>query len=131
MVYPEDPSLCALGMITSLGNESAIGEMQARWMTQMWKTNGLEVSQMEKGVREKMNQVAALKPFVSMFVRYVPYMDDLAKDLGVEVKPKLRSNVFDPHLYYALNFEAVVPAQYRISGLDSSTTAREMVVSRL
>ena len=130
-MYPEDPSLCALGMITSLGNETCIGEMQARWVTSMWKSEQYNLQDRIAACDAKRKMIEGLKPYVSMFVRYVPYMDDLAKDLRVQPKANLTATKFDLPLYYALNFKPVVPAQFRLNGDDQVDDARHVLVSKL
>ncbi|CAK8990937.1 Flavin-containing monooxygenase 5 (FMO 5) (Dimethylaniline monooxygenase [N-oxide-forming] 5) (Dimethylaniline oxidase 5) (Hepatic flavin-containing monooxygenase 5) (NAPDH oxidase), partial [Durusdinium trenchii] len=125
IMYPRDPSLMFLGFITSFGNETCIGEMQARWATAVLAglipTPRPEVVQADLDTLEQF--LARTKPSVSGFVRYVKYMDSLSEELGC--KPYLGALV-DPcaplasaQLVGKVYFGPLTPAQFRLTGLDA------------
>lgn len=97
----------------------------------MWKSPKFTLEERVEACEAKLRMLQGLKPFVSMFVRYVPYMDDLAKDLGVHPKTNLAATKLDLPLYYALNFKPVVPTQFRLDGSNHLHDARELLVSKL
>ena len=73
--------------------------MQARWVTAMIAglipTPGKE--SITQDLRKLEGYLEKVKPSTSGFVRYVIYMDDLAKDLGAVPSVSL---VSDPWLYF-------------------------------
>mmetsp|Transcript_18436 Transcript_18436/g.22439 ORF Transcript_18436/g.22439 Transcript_18436/m.22439 type:complete len:239 (-) Transcript_18436:125-841(-) len=138
LVYPKDHTLCCLGMFTSIGNESSVGEMQARWITALWKdelkTTRPSTVEMEAECERVRKKLLKIRPPVTEFVRYVHYMDNFASELGcmpqINVLEML-ANPFKWRLLYALLFGPVVPVQYRINGQDKLDNAESLLLSQL
>jgi len=76
----------------------------------------------EKDLEASHNHLQATKPSVSGFVRYVKYMDDLAKDLGCFPESIVQNRgwtLSSLKALWNLYFGPVVPSQYRLVGPDS------------
>jgi len=130
MMMPDDPTLWFLGFITSFGNETCIGEMQARFATAVLAelVKSPTPQEIEENVLKLERNLDKIKPSVSGFVRYLPYMDALAERL--DAKPKV-GFLDDPWLWFKLTFRAVVPAQYRLQGLDARREEAVQMLAKL
>jgi len=92
ILSPRHPGLVFLGMFSSLGNETCVGEMQARWAIAALTGNtqtplpsaDAMAEECERIQRKKEGQHAAFPTFIA----YTRYMDWLASDLGC--KPVFR-----------------------------------------
>jgi len=126
VLHPTDPTLFFLGFVTSFGNETCIGEMQSRWVTAM--IAGLiqfpDEARINNDITKLENYLKKSKPSVAGFVRYIPYMDELAKDLDAVPNVSFFS---DPWLYFKVWLGAVVPTQYRLNGIDTHPQARQIL----
>ena len=73
--------------------------MQSRWATALFA--GLIPVPSEESITQDVTKMEKylmkVKPSTSGFVRYIPYMDDLGKDLGAVPEVSL---VRDPWLYF-------------------------------
>ena len=141
VMHPRFPTLCFFGFITNLGNEAAVGELQARWA--VGTLAGL------RGVRRPTRDALAAacakkrawlqrhKPLFPGFVQYIKYCDALATDLGCRPPrtdrvatwwPTALGGRWGPRLAWMLWRGPAVPAQYRLQGTGSSPLAREIVL---
>uniref|UniRef100_A0A8C2CDN9 Flavin-containing monooxygenase n=1 Tax=Cyprinus carpio TaxID=7962 RepID=A0A8C2CDN9_CYPCA len=136
-VYPpglEQPTLAVIGLIQPLGAIMPISEMQARWATRVFK--GLcklpPMSAMMKDIKAKeeaMGQryVAAQRHTIQ--VDYIPYMDELAKQVGV--RPSiLKLLLTDPRLALNVIFGPCTPYQFRLHGPGQWEGARQAILTQ-
>mmetsp|Transcript_12103 Transcript_12103/g.13787 ORF Transcript_12103/g.13787 Transcript_12103/m.13787 type:complete len:151 (-) Transcript_12103:672-1124(-) len=138
LLYTKDPTLCCLGMLTTIGNESCVGEMQARWCTAMWcdklKCGRPRKEDMEKECERNRKKLLRIQPPVTEFVRYVHYMDELAEELGCMPNLQITKMLINPskwRLFYRLIFGPVYPIQYRLNGPDKLPNAENLLLSLL
>jgi len=134
IMLPEDPTLFFLGYITSFGNETAIGELQARWATGILAGN-VPTPSVAKAVRgaEEVGMFTRIARSSQGFVRYVPYMDDLARDLGCvpDYDKVLKLGLKNFQIVYEVLNGPVIPAHYRLVGQDSiPEQASQVILSR-
>ncbi|XP_078417716.1 flavin-containing monooxygenase 5-like isoform X1 [Cetorhinus maximus] len=136
-VFPpqlEQPTLAIIGLIQPLGAIMPIAELQARWATRVFK--GLaklpSVSAMMAEILEKKEKIA--KRYVSsqrhtIEVDYIPYMDELAEQIGV--KPNMKHLLFsDPQLAFQVFFGPCSPYQFRLNGPGKWLKARETILTQ-
>ena len=92
VLNPYDDTMGVLVFLTSYGNESILGQMQARWLTKYWSDDKFKAQVWGEKHRKKFFERSKpmKKKFIqesntpnAFFVRYLPYMDELARDLGV------------------------------------------------
>nr|AAI55135.1 Si:dkey-239i20.2 [Danio rerio] len=136
-VYPpglERSTLAVIGLIQPLGAIMPISEMQARWATRVFK--GLcklpSKNAMMKDIKAKeqaMTQryVAAQRHTIQ--VDYIPYMDELAKQVGV--RPSIpRLLLTDPRLAFKIIFGPCTPYQFRLHGPGQWEGARQAILTQ-
>ncbi|XP_048064533.1 flavin-containing monooxygenase 5-like [Megalobrama amblycephala] len=136
-VYPpalEHPTLAVIGLIQPLGAIMPISEMQARWATRVFK--GLcklpSMSAMMKDIKAKeeamaQRYVAAQRHTIQ--VDYIPYMDELAKQVGV--RPSiLKLLLTDPRLALNIIFGPCTPYQFRLHGPGQWEGARQAILTQ-
>ncbi|GCB77915.1 hypothetical protein scyTo_0016764 [Scyliorhinus torazame] len=136
-VFPlqlEQPTLAIIGLIQPLGAIMPISELQARWATRVFR--GLvklpSVSTMMAEIMEKKEKMA--KRYVSsqrhtIQVDYVPYMDELAEQIGV--KPNLKQLLLsDPQLAFQVLFGPCSPYQFRLTGPGKWPKARQTILTQ-
>ncbi|XP_067273299.1 flavin-containing monooxygenase 5-like [Pseudorasbora parva] len=136
-MYPpalERPTLAVIGLIQPLGAIMPISEMQARWATRVFK--GLcklpPMSAMIKDIKAKDNEmanryVAAQRHTIQ--VDYIPYMDELAKQVGV--RPSiLKLLLTDPRLALNIIFGPCTPYQFRLHGPGQWEGARQAILTQ-
>uniref|UniRef100_A0A8C1ZVJ2 Flavin-containing monooxygenase n=1 Tax=Cyprinus carpio TaxID=7962 RepID=A0A8C1ZVJ2_CYPCA len=136
-VYPpglEQPTLAVIGLIQPLGAIMPISEMQARWATRVFK--GLcklpPMSAMMKDIKAK--EEAMAKRYVAaqrhtIQVDYIPYMDELAKQVGV-CPPILKLLLTDPRLALNIIFGPCTPYQFRLHGPGRWDGARQAILTQ-
>ncbi|XP_050994039.1 flavin-containing monooxygenase 5-like isoform X5 [Labeo rohita] len=136
-VYPpglEQQTLAVIGLIQPLGAIMPISEMQARWATRVFK--GLcklpPVSAMMKDIKAKeeamaRRYVAAQRHTIQ--VDYIPYMDELAKQVGVR-PPILKLLLTDPTLAVNVIFGPCTPYQFRLHGPGQWEGARQAILTQ-
>lgn len=121
-MHPRYPTLCFFSLISTLGNEAIVGEMQARWsIAALSGKMPLDLKTIQQGSLRRKKKILKTKPQFPGFVLYVKYMDELATDLGC-LPPRLDRPwiwLTDPLLAYTLLFGPVVAAQYRLQGPDT------------
>uniref|UniRef100_A0A9J7Y7M5 Flavin-containing monooxygenase n=1 Tax=Cyprinus carpio carpio TaxID=630221 RepID=A0A9J7Y7M5_CYPCA len=136
-VYPtglEHTTLAVIGLIQPLGAIMPISEMQARWATRVFK--GLcklpPMSAMMKDIKAK--EEAMAKRYVAaqrhtIQVDYIPYMDELAKQVGV-CPPILKLLLTDPRLALNIIFGPCTPYQFRLHGPGQWDGARQAILTQ-
>ncbi|KAK7133344.1 hypothetical protein R3I94_015273 [Phoxinus phoxinus] len=136
-VYPpalEHPTLAVIGLIQPLGAIMPISEMQARWATRVFKGRCKlpPMSAMIKDIKAKENEitqryVAAQRHTIQ--VDYIPYMDELAKQVGV--RPSiLKLLLTDPRLALKIIFGPCTPYQFRLHGPGRWEGARQAILTQ-
>ncbi|XP_062413059.1 flavin-containing monooxygenase 5-like [Sardina pilchardus] len=136
-VYPpglEHPTLAIIGLIQPLGAIMPISEMQARWATRVFNgSNKLpSMGVMMKDIKCK--EEAMAKRYVAssrhtIQVDYVPYMDELAGQVGVQ--PRFLSLLLrDPGLWLRTVFGPITPYQYRLFGPGQWEGARQAIYTQ-
>ncbi|XP_068879836.1 flavin-containing monooxygenase 5-like isoform X2 [Aphelocoma coerulescens] len=136
-VFPPDlekPTLAFIGLIQPLGAIMPISELQCRWATRVFKgLNELPPRHdMEADIEQKKEVMA--KRYVksqrhTIQVDYIPYMDELACQLGV--KPNvLTLFLTDPKLALEVVFGPCTPYQYRLRGPGAWAGAREAILTQ-
>ncbi|XP_048064532.1 flavin-containing monooxygenase 5-like isoform X7 [Megalobrama amblycephala] len=136
-MYPpalEHPTLAVIGLVQPLGAIMPISEMQARWATRVFK--GLcklpPMSAMLKDIKAKeeamaQRYVAAQRHTIQ--VDYIPYMDELAKQVGV--RPSiLKLLLTDPRLALNIIFGPCTPYQFRLHGPGQWEGARQAILTQ-
>mmetsp|Transcript_120794 Transcript_120794/g.213071 ORF Transcript_120794/g.213071 Transcript_120794/m.213071 type:complete len:161 (-) Transcript_120794:13-495(-) len=127
MLHPDYPTLGFLGIVLTYGNESCVGEMQARWLLSLWRGSARCPSLLE--VREHVKKVERKaevgSPKFAQFVSYLKYMDMLARDIGC--LPTSWWHINQMALSLKLLTGPVVPAQYRLVGPHRWQGAEEFV----
>ncbi|XP_016373719.1 dimethylaniline monooxygenase [N-oxide-forming] 5-like isoform X2 [Sinocyclocheilus rhinocerous] len=136
-VYPpglERPTLAVIGLIQPLGAIMPISEMQARWATRVFK--GLcklpPMTGMMKDIKAKeeamaRRYVAAQRHTIQ--VDYIPYMDELAKQVGV-LPSILKLLLTDPRLALNVIFGPCTPYQFRLHGPRRWEGARQAILTQ-
>ncbi|NXE70169.1 FMO5 monooxygenase, partial [Calcarius ornatus] len=130
----EKPTLAFIGLIQPLGAIMPISELQCRWATRVFKgLNELPLQHdMEADIEQKKEAMA--KRYVksqrhTIQVDYIPYMDELACQLGV--KPNLLSLFLtDPRLAMEVALGPCTPYQYRLRGPGAWAGARAAILSQ-
>ncbi|XP_078074226.1 flavin-containing monooxygenase 5-like [Mustelus asterias] len=130
----EQPTLAIIGLVQPIGAIMPISELQARWATRVFK--GLaklpSVSTMMAEITEKQEKM--VKRYVrsqrhTIQVDYIPYMDELAEQIGV--KPNLKRLLFsDPRLAFQVIFGPCSPYQFRLTGPGKWPKARETIFTQ-
>ncbi|KAM6305905.1 flavin-containing monooxygenase 1-like [Aegotheles albertisi] len=136
-VFPthlERPTLAVLGLIKPLGAIMPVTEIQARWVTRVFK--GLcwlpPQSVMEKEVNEKKkNQVRrfGLSYDEVLKIDWLVYLDELASFIGA--KPSVLGLLCrDPRLALTISFGPCTPYQYRLRGPGCWEGARQAILTQ-
>ncbi len=145
---PQHRTLVFCGLINTDANEALVGEMQARWATAMLmgKVDWPSQDVVDDFCKQREERVMEADPAYTRFVRYVPYMDDLATDIGcLPVLPPLPEEWRDGAAHvptpttdeerYAFNlwFGPTVPSHWRLAGRDAwaEHEARKYVLEKL
>ncbi|XP_068098731.1 dimethylaniline monooxygenase [N-oxide-forming] 2-like [Hyperolius riggenbachi] len=133
-IFPPDlekPTLGVIGLIQPLGPIMAVSEMQARWVTRVFK--GLcklpPHAELKKDI-EKKHQILLTRfgKENSLQLDYIEYLDELAIDIGC--KPSaLGLFVTDPVLAVKIFFGPCTPAQYRLTGPGQWPMARKQIMT--
>ncbi|KAM9326987.1 flavin-containing monooxygenase 5-like [Gastrophryne carolinensis] len=137
LVFPpslEKSTMAFIGYIQPIGAIMPISEMQSRWATRVFK--GLKklpsMSEMKKEIVMRKEEMA--KRYVkstrhTIQVDYVPYMDELAEEIGC--KPSLKSLCLsDPRLAWKLFFGPCTPYQFRLCGPGQWKDARKAIMTQ-
>ncbi|XP_063283419.1 dimethylaniline monooxygenase [N-oxide-forming] 2-like [Pelobates fuscus] len=129
----EKPTFGVIGLIQPLGPIMAAAEVQARWVTRVFK--GLcKFPSLEEVLIDIENKKETLqKRFGTgsaniLQLDYIKYLDEMATDMGI--RPNiLRIFPTDPYLALALLFGPCTPAQYRLVGPGKWPHARKQIMT--
>jgi len=124
VMHPSEHTLCALGFILTYGNESCVGEMQARWALAHWVGRSKLPSASVVAADLQKRQKARKYP---QFVPYIGYMDGLAVGCGAAPPLSWATLLMDPLLFWKIQMAPVVPAQYRLAGEHGWPAASDFV----
>ncbi|XP_041125783.1 flavin-containing monooxygenase 5-like [Polyodon spathula] len=136
-VFPtalERPTLAVIGLIQPLGAIMPVSELQARWATRVFAE--LQKLPPEKSMlkdiekkKKAMTKRYVLSQRHTIQVDYIPYMDELAAQLGV--RPRLGWLLLsDPRLGLQLLFGPCTPYQYRLCGPGQWAGARHAILTQ-
>lgn len=135
-VFPahlKHPSLAIIGFILPFGPGFPLGEMQTRWVAQVFNGKCLPPPEEEMLADVKKRHEDNMKRYapsdkMSIRVDYVQYLDEIASQFGV--KPNLWKLLFtDPKLFWALLFGPSLPYQYRLEGPHKWDGARHAILT--
>ncbi|NXK98565.1 FMO5 monooxygenase, partial [Formicarius rufipectus] len=130
----EKPTLAFIGLIQPLGAITPISELQCRWATQVFKGNTTSATLTPVPRRQTHLPSLPAHRYVksqrhTIQVDYIPYMDELACQLGV--KPNLLTLFLtDPRLAVEVTFGPCTPYQYRLRGPGAWAGAREAILTQ-
>ncbi|XP_035504531.2 flavin-containing monooxygenase 5 isoform X1 [Scophthalmus maximus] len=136
-VFPPEltqPTLAVVGFIHALGAINPLAELQARWATRVFK--GLSTLPSEETMLKEiekdtttMHQRFACSERNPLQVEYIPYLDSLAKKVGV--RPNiLRLMMKDPRLALQVALGPCTPYQYRLTGPGQWAGARQAILTQ-
>jgi len=127
VMHPREPTMCALSFLLTFGNESCVGEMQARWALAHWVgRRGLPSSEEIEADLARRRR----KGKYPQFLPYISYMDTMASACGAAPDTSWHSFFRSPRLFWKLWSSPVVPAQFRISGSHAWPLASDFVQSQ-
>ncbi|XP_064310721.1 flavin-containing monooxygenase 5 isoform X2 [Phalacrocorax carbo] len=130
----EKPTLAFIGLVQPLGAIMPISELQCRWATRVFKGLNKLPSRHDMEADIKHKREAMAKRYVksqrhTIQVDYIPYMDELACQVGV--KPNLLALFLtDPKLALEVLFGPCTPYQYRLRGPGMWPGAREAILNQ-
>eukprot|EP00058_Branchiostoma_floridae_P002733 XP_002588221.1 hypothetical protein BRAFLDRAFT_57447 [Branchiostoma floridae] len=133
-VFPpklDPPTLSIIGLVQPVGAIMPISEMQSRWATRVFNGTAKLPPQvvMCDNIRQKavaMSRRYYQSPRHTIQVDYVPYMDEIAEQIGV--KPNFKSLLLsDPGLAMRCYFGPCTPYQYRLMGPGAWKGAKEAI----
>uniref|UniRef100_A0A8C9W1T5 Flavin-containing monooxygenase n=1 Tax=Scleropages formosus TaxID=113540 RepID=A0A8C9W1T5_SCLFO len=123
----EHPTLAIIGLIEPWGPIMPMAEMQARWATQVI-TGNFSFSFLNTCVLPSFCPSFPSPKHGNLLVEYIPYMDELANELGV--RPNiLRLLLTDPRLGFWVLFGPFTPCQYRLRGPGKWAGARNAILT--
>ena len=138
VMHPTHPTFCVFAIVNSLGNESLVGELQARWALTMLSGSGAgpcpSRESMARSVAERSAKVRRQTPKFAGFVNYMKYCDELAGDIGCMPSALSLGSLLSPskwRLLWALIFNPVVQAQYRLDGPYAWSGAEKFLTQKL
>ncbi|NWX99144.1 FMO5 monooxygenase, partial [Nothoprocta ornata] len=134
-VHLEKPTLAFVGLIQPLGAIMPISELQCRWATRVFKGRGGEPpGPARPGPAGARPSRAASRRYVrsprhTIQVDYIPYMDELAEQVGV--RPSLAGLFLrDPRLAAEVLLGPCTPYQYRLRGPGRWRGARAAILTQ-
>ncbi|XP_054708572.1 flavin-containing monooxygenase 5-like [Uloborus diversus] len=127
------PTLAVIALVQVVGAVFPVAEAQARWYASIMKGQSRLPSKevMLLDIKKKSDEIN--KRYVpssrhTVQVDYIPYLDELAKQIGA--KPKLHKLFFtDPKLFWALLTGPSLPYQYRLRGPHTWNGARKAILT--
>ncbi|TSK58148.1 Dimethylaniline monooxygenase [N-oxide-forming] 5 [Bagarius yarrelli] len=136
-VFPlslEHHTLAFIGLVSATGPVMPVVEMQARWTTRVFaglnKLPPVSVMQKlsEKDWKAKLKRHSCPNK-ASLNVDYIPYMDSIAKEIGV--RPNfLWLFLTDPGLGFRVMFGPCTPYQFRLFGPGQWAGARQAILTQ-
>ncbi|XP_004454780.1 flavin-containing monooxygenase 2 isoform X2 [Dasypus novemcinctus] len=130
----EKPTLACIGLIQPLGSIFPTVELQARWVTRVFKglcTLPSESTMMADIINRKEKRIDLFGESLSQILQtnYIDYLDELALEIGV--KPDLFSLLLkDPKLALKLYFGPCNSYQYRLVGPGQWKGARNAIFTQ-
>ncbi|XP_059531708.1 flavin-containing monooxygenase 2 isoform X2 [Myotis daubentonii] len=130
----EKATLACIGLIQPLGSIFPTVELQARWVTRVFKglcTLPSERAMMEDIIKRNKNRIDLFGESQSQILQtnYIDYLDELAEEIGA--KPDLLSLLFkDPKLAVKLYFGPCNSYQYRLVGPGRWEGAKGAILSQ-
>ncbi|NXX51640.1 FMO1 monooxygenase, partial [Tricholaema leucomelas] len=134
-VFPthlQKPTLGVIGLIKTSGAMMPVMEMQARWVTRIFK--GRRANMWSPAYQNAVQAGSALSSLYSkkdffLQTEWVVYMDEIASLIGA--KPSvLRLLCRDPRLALTVFFGPCTPYQYRLEGPGSWEGARQAIFTQ-
>ncbi|KAM4023005.1 dimethylaniline monooxygenase [N-oxide-forming] 2-like isoform 1-T4 [Anomaloglossus baeobatrachus] len=129
----EKPTLGVIGLVQPLGPIMCASEMQARWMTRVFKglctlpTPDYVMKDIEKKRKIAISRFGPRRE-TTLQVDYIEYLDELTTDIGC--KPNILGLfVTDPILALTLLFGPCTPAQFRLTGPGKWSMARKQIMT--
>lgn len=125
-------TLAFIGFVLPFGPGFPLGEIQCRWVAQVFAGNLKLPSKeimMEEVVKRHEENVKRYRPGDKMSIRvdFIPYMDDIASQFGA--KPNLwKMLITDPVLFKACAFGPSLSYQYRLQGPHKWKGARNAIL---
>ncbi|NXV63356.1 FMO1 monooxygenase, partial [Molothrus ater] len=135
-VFPpqlQKPTLAVLGLIKPFGAIMPVAEMQARWVSRVFKGRGANVSPpvAQNAAQTKLDMVCPFTqgdPRAKKF-RWLVYLDTLASFIGA--KPSVLGLLCtDPWLALTIFFGPCSPYQYRLGGPGRWQGARQAILTQ-
>ncbi|NXV43785.1 FMO1 monooxygenase, partial [Uria aalge] len=134
-VFPthlQRPTLAVLGLIKSLGAIMPVTEMQARWVTRVFKGRRANVSSpMYQNTVQTGHILSSPRPKTDFTLKTdcLVYVDKLASFIGA--KPSLLGLLCrDPRLVLSIFFGPCTPYQYRLGGPGRWEGARQAILTQ-
>ncbi|XP_069401757.1 flavin-containing monooxygenase 2 isoform X2 [Ovis canadensis] len=130
----EKSTLACIGLIQPLGSIFPTVELQARWVTRVFKglcTLPSERTMMEDIIKRNKKRIDMFGESNSQILQtnYIEYLDELAVEIGV--KPNILSLLLkDPKLAVKLYFGPCNSYQYRLVGPGQWNGARNAIVTQ-
>ncbi|XP_063056496.1 flavin-containing monooxygenase 5-like [Engraulis encrasicolus] len=127
-------TLAVVGFIHALGAVIPLAEMQARWATRVFKGLATLPSKREmlediQGCTKTMHQRFACSERNPLQTDYIPYMDDIAREVGAH--PRFLSLLLrDPGLGLRVLLGPCTPYQYRLCGPGQWEGARHAIYTQ-
>ncbi|KAH7712254.1 FMO-4 protein [Aphelenchoides avenae] len=128
---PNKTDLAVIGLIQPIGSLAPISEMQSRWAARVFigRTELPTPLDMTKDIAEKRRQIERRyyrSPKHTLQVDYVPYMDELAEQIGC--KPSIPKVLLEDYRFALRLFVGGnVPYVYRLVGPHSWSGARDAI----
>uniref|UniRef100_A0A8C9VVL5 Flavin-containing monooxygenase n=1 Tax=Scleropages formosus TaxID=113540 RepID=A0A8C9VVL5_SCLFO len=128
----EHPTLAIIGLIEAWGPIMPVVEMQARWATRVISGNlFLPYYVVFNQMKNHFDVIFPRYPcpkHADLQLEYIPYMDELANELGV--RPNiLRLLLTDPRLGFSVLFGPCTPYQFRLRGPGKWAGARNAILT--
>ncbi|NXJ82068.1 FMO1 monooxygenase, partial [Trogon melanurus] len=132
-VFPtqlQKPTLAIIGLIKTLGAIMPVAEMQARWVTRVFKGRRANVSSPVYQNAVHTGQVLFGLSFDEVLkAEWLPYLDTIASFIGA--KPSVLELLFrDPRLALTIFFGPCTPYQYRLGGPGRWEGARQAILTQ-
>uniref|UniRef100_A0A3B4AJA6 Flavin-containing monooxygenase n=1 Tax=Periophthalmus magnuspinnatus TaxID=409849 RepID=A0A3B4AJA6_9GOBI len=127
------PTLAVVGLINALGSVNPMSEMQGRWATRVFKgrlNKSLPSEEtMNREIENETEIMFSCSDLNPLYVFFVPYLDSLAKEVGV-LPNFLWLFLTDPRLAMQVLFGPCTPYQYRLTGPGRWSGARQAILSQ-
>jgi dimethylaniline monooxygenase (N-oxide forming) len=131
---PKFPNIAFIGLVQAIGAIMPVSDLQAQYVTSLWNGKLLSKfptqSEMEEDIRK--HQETLRKRYYhaarhTIQADMVPYMDDLAKDMGCLPYPSKVLLKYGPKLWWQVLFGLPSPIHYRLFGRQVWNGAAEAI----